>query len=916
MPLPIAVPTLVGSDEDDFYNIDLDVSDDHREVDWMLGSMRARVRDGHVEWAPQLAWSGIAGHARDGEHWYFATHNGALLRADSFLGPMTRVAEAGAFLQHGYTSRGRVLAIATNGDFYAGGSGDRFSLIRPPSAGRWVDIGFFDADHGVGVTEPGDVFRTDDGGLTFQSVAGIDGAAYRVAFEDVGGRIDTTRASLRIDAQHAIVPFGPGTPTDVHDTRPEVRDSFGAVFRDWLSTQPMMRARLLASNDAVELRDGTLLTVRGDRLISVHNGEIAQSSVGGISIRIVDDSHCLIASHGADFAAICRERGSSAVRRWDRRRNHWFDSARMTPARECSPGHGGANLIYCTGRCGSESRVSDDAFCWSDGGEWHTRLGPRPEGRFLVSGHTVIFFDTDAEDSPVSHYRLDDNGAPEPLRTAPADAVIFDVGAIDQTHVSIAATVNGRRSVAVGTPDSLFELHPLPDGVFGVRFADETHGVAFGRTLEYVWSTDDGGITWTRLALPVDGDVVTTELFQGNDAEVTCTPHGCALAGLVFWGPLAAATPALDAQHAAPGNARSPLPSFHVLGANVRCELQGAPRPLASAPVGPPDLAVRSYSEDGWVDLTDASLPASGGLDGRVVWYGVDARGPFEATARATHFPLVTDLAVDHYGAVQLAPLLTTRTRFIGQRCADFNDIGSTCTQLVIARANAAPRVIPFESFFHTVSRNQLRLRGRAALAMRDGSVVVQVALETKVESLADVILRIDAHDRIEVVRAYGWDVSRPQRVLARLGDRIGLAVFRRDDERHFEFHPATGDRTVIGRGWPTHDAMPACTASDDGRAAGSMELASDGLGTWGSIRIGAATEGLRAGIRSERVVVRADDSMCLRALTWGALHWVEGATERHEPLHLAVSLARDGRLSGHAIADNVLRDATCTVEH
>jgi photosystem II stability/assembly factor-like uncharacterized protein len=52
------------------------------------------------------------------------------------------------------------------------------------------------------------------------------------------------------------------------------------------------------------------------------------------------------------------------------------------------------------------------------------------------------------------------------------------------------------------------------DGVTEVRFADDLHGWAFGPSL---WSTSDGGATWTKEAIPGGGNLVP-ELAAGSDA--------------------------------------------------------------------------------------------------------------------------------------------------------------------------------------------------------------------------------------------------------------------------------------------------------------------------------------------------------------------------------------------------------------
>jgi hypothetical protein len=138
-------------------------------LDVVYGALRATFADGHIEWARQAAFQEILASAHDGNRWWFATADGALLRAESFRGDLTRVGEvASAGLPIGYSSGGSLLARAGDGRLWVSPMDD--AIHRAPIESAVADAGFANRLFGVAVAAPGTLYRTLDGGQTYQPV--------------------------------------------------------------------------------------------------------------------------------------------------------------------------------------------------------------------------------------------------------------------------------------------------------------------------------------------------------------------------------------------------------------------------------------------------------------------------------------------------------------------------------------------------------------------------------------------------------------------------------------------------------------------------------------------------------------------------------------------------------------------------
>lgn len=88
---------------------------------------------------------------------------------------------------------------------------------------------------------------------------------------------------------------------------------------------------------------------------------------------------------------------------------------------------------------------------------------------------------------------------------------------------------DGRRTLVHGPPTAAPRMHPLPDGAKRVARATSDRWMATGDTLGQAWSTTDGGASWTRLLVEVDGDPNAFPIRRPQ-----CDEHHC-LALPLLW---------------------------------------------------------------------------------------------------------------------------------------------------------------------------------------------------------------------------------------------------------------------------------------------------------------------------------------------------------------------------------------------
>lgn len=107
----------------------------------------------------------IVGAAEQDGRWWFVTRDGVYLRADDFLGPLTRVATTrGKGVQFSYRTWRGLLVRIWNEDGAWLGTGDTFAPLAVE--GAVLDAAFLDNGVGLVAVAPGTLLRTADMGQT------------------------------------------------------------------------------------------------------------------------------------------------------------------------------------------------------------------------------------------------------------------------------------------------------------------------------------------------------------------------------------------------------------------------------------------------------------------------------------------------------------------------------------------------------------------------------------------------------------------------------------------------------------------------------------------------------------------------------------------------------------------------------
>ncbi len=875
---------------------------------WIAGSLRAGVDGREVHWASDMTLSPITSATRDGDRWYFATQDGGLFASTDFLGPLERVGESGTRL-HGFISYGRVVALGGDGTFWSGGPGDRFEPLRPPVGGTWVDVGFVSPTVGFGVAETGAIYRTADGGATFAPVT-VGGSGYRIRPQRGATEVDTTAGSFRVDEAGGVASWVEPQLDAPHIARMALNARF--VINSWLRSHPLARLRLLASHDAFELPDGTFVTIAGDQLVTLRSDGTLDSVGSSGATMHLDRPGCAILRLGARPVALCATDRSVTLRALDAR-EHWQD-LRTFPRRGRCVIAAESGLLGCPGPCESSNAPGDSATCWSDGGAWSTRRASLPASGLAFAGRAFAWFGDQGGTERLLHARMDDDAGPVPIRFTPDTATALYVSTAGAASFAVVARQGERRLAGAGSPDGTIELNPMPEGALSVRFADPQHAIAIGATLASVWSSEDGARTWTPMESPIDADLEGTRLVgeSVNDDRVTCSSHGCTIGDRVVWGPdLPAGMRGVDARHAGPPapTFRDRMAPFSVFHFAARCDFDGPPRALA-APAESHGDTERAYHADGWTDFVDVVPHSDVAIDARIAWHGVDARGPFDATSSPRRWEFILDDGAHRSTPPAILPIETTRSSLLAERCIQTDTGNTLCVDLVVARRGREPVIIPLASVLHTVDAVRYAVTIRAVVARPDGSSVVHVALESESMPNADVLLRIDARNRHEVLRTFSWDINRPQRVLAVLARRVGLAVFRRDDAGRFEFHDADATVPLTRRAWRRDAPSVVCDGRSSHLAPDDVELISNALPWLAELRI-ASDDPIEQLIGSAHWIARVDGTTCMRELSWsdGRAH---RAVDAPAWLH-TVADAR-GHLAGSVIVGDAIRPVRCTL--
>lgn len=779
--------TFVATQEGDLSNV-------------IAGSARAQVRGDAVTLAETSPFHAIVGAAEQDGRWWFVTRDGAYLRADDFLGPLTRVATTrGRGVQFSYrTWRGLLARVGEEGGAWLG-HGDAFGPLAVD--GTVLDAAFLDNGVGLVAVAPGALLRTADMGQTFTPVdVGPEGVRY----VDVDPRdrarllVFTTTGTLVSDGG-ALRPYGGDDPP-----APAIPDSAERALRAAL--------RLRAP-----IAHGTILT--DDRVAWVTHDAFHVADRSASPPRDVHPpaGRCALHGWGPKVLASCGTEGGSELHvlgegdRWS--------SLRVVRASERIVTSDDGRTLVVSGACESGRGLHERApVCAYDGSGWAT-LHLSPNAHVLsVYGDRVLYetvsYEEDAA-SPLVSVRLSrmgDRDEGRPLTLEHGDAVARFAQFTSDGSVAAIAERGGRSFTALGPVDGPLALRPLPDGAEQVAFASSTRGVAVGRHLHECWATVDGARTWTPLRFPVDGDVSSVRVLrertrygEARGVPLWCGPQACWIGTRGIWAdPSSAAARFSTAREALASTEPTPLDRPGERSGNqVLARDRWTCEPAAARPQDRARWArestERRHAPGGYVDIAHAGADATSGRF-TFTWSGVDDRGRFRARARPSELPPLAPPAP----AATLAVVHVARGFVILRRCRE--SVYTDCELWAQRAGQGLTRLVALDAVAGTL-QNAMAVQGTLGLA--DGGVAVHLGVGRA--GRADVLLQLDARGQITRRRGTAWSEPAPHRFLAVAPEGPGLAVLSGASPRtvHFIGMDATRPQRLLGR--VASDHAPLC---------------------------------------------------------------------------------------------------------
>jgi hypothetical protein len=769
----------------------------------LLGGARGRVRGSTTSWAPDLVLGGIAAAVRADGEWLFAGNDGALYRAPFFTAPLERVgATDGSPIVRGFASTGRLLARDARARLWIG-SRAGFSLWTPPDHSSVLDAGFASARFGVVVLSPGRALLTRDGGAHWAPAPLASRAIASVALLDDGFVAYGPDGAVRLRADGPAEPFsGIAPPWDA--TVPNSTEVRAIAAPDLPGAQV---ARLTAG--AIVLDPSLLFTSTAERFGATVRrldafGDDPQAWQGAQPPARFDGPgmHCRYFPWAGRLLAFCKDPlaqyrlvlfTGNGIEPW---------TPLPFPGTMSIWGTFGASMdgrtAWSFGQCDSGHRTLHQPWCWFDGDRWIPVEVERRSSYVASFGDQVV-------------YRLPEGlferGAPGPLRVRSVRAAVGDgrpprrsdsryrlsSGAFleDGTFHGL-ASIGHEAALAIGDVQGELAILPLPPGATSVAMATARRGIAAGQHLNELWTTEDGGRSWSPLPLPIRGSARGVSLGEASSGEerVRCSPHACTVGARVIWTTQTLAGGPPVVMHAAPSPEPPPSvsapPAVPIAFGHLRCA------PSSSQRVDQRSVSTDSFGAGAWFRSRPALFE----------WGGVDPQGAFRFTFRGT----LPRAAPGHLRVFQstVAPRFASRGLTLLERCDFTSRYGGSfrshdCS-LIAVRPGQPARVWLDPLTAAPGFASDVGPRIAEVLLLGDGTFGVHLingreALDIDprgpigLGTRQDIVLRLSADGAILERSSFAWRAGEVAlRALAVDHDDVGLVILRAG-ERALRFH-------------------------------------------------------------------------------------------------------------------------------
>lgn len=775
---------------------------------FMRGGYRLTLSDdGRVEWAADRFASTIVVAAQGARGWVFAGADGAVLRADTFLGPLTRIGNLREPVVASFAGRGTVAAITKRGEVFTSDGARPITRSVLPGDSRALAGAFATEAHGAVITEGGGLLATGDGGATWTEVALGNEAAWRF---DLSGEtlVVTTTAGIHVVAADGTLSDVPAHLTS--DTGSSLlppasfhreisgrflgaRDDLAVSLSKWsrFPESAFFRTEVLVAKDGRALMSdvGELVAFQlktGERR-APPRAWLPQSRGcnllrwGERSVLDCDEEAgnwpLQVGSHGSTFeplpGTLARDPFDLAFSD-DGEHAAWLGSCAAT---EKQPERAEPRRSLCAYRLHGPSR--------------ELPLDFPADGVVSIRGAKALVSGVGPDESALFALLDLESGASARLATAGMSIATLDFAG--PTHLAGLGTLDGaddRWVLLRAGLDGRFEARPLPEDAESVGFLDAGRGVAVGTVLSQLWFTNDGGASWSVAPPAVSGASAQLALGWRGAPKVECEGNACRVGpASVRWG--GSSTPGRTFANELtfdPGDEDDPMDP--VVALREGCDLRTDAAPLhpglppvtsATARVETLDVGARSAR---WVE--DAGLST-------LTW-----RAELADAAMLESIPTALGDAPEHEPAMELVAadrrfaLVTRCTSHPVDRC-----------DILRAEPGKPLRVLAQLDAFASPANRQER---PASFIAPDGSAVVLFAGDPNGESdgvvmpKLDVMIAFRPDGTVRERRGFAWTAG--ARMLSGLTVRGGAVGY-------FALGPATGGHVRYFGPATTSDAPP-----------------------------------------------------------------------------------------------------------
>jgi hypothetical protein len=483
---------------------------------FVAGPLRCEVTANQVTFADDRFAFGIIAVTRAKGGWLFVAADGAVARADSFLGPLRplgHVPRAALEMSFGVLppSAGRLAVLAPD-PRESLWTTDGSSPVAPARGvpGDVLSVAFADADHGMVVIEGGELFATRDGAASFERVDLGDVAAAAVAHVDGGLVVTTSAGFIAFDREGKLV--GPVstsavTPARLNDHVPEE----WMIYRRILAASFRRHGALMAESlGGVVAADGRVLVPVDHELKSLDEASDAEVAArqsvqpclgarwgGGVALVCEDGLFSVAAAtqgaatQGATTPGATTP-GAAVVRRatWNEWKAPRLSEDGIHAAWLCGSRQDALDEL-CMVAGGRETRrpLGDDRLIGSHGDEVVVR-------RSSPAAHAVVLIDAATGEERRSFAVRVPPGAPSVADDAwqvTPDGTVF---ATARAPSAAAAAPGESWLIRVALADGAVAIVRLPDGATRSGFISAARGVAANDDAARLWFTDDGGAHW------------------------------------------------------------------------------------------------------------------------------------------------------------------------------------------------------------------------------------------------------------------------------------------------------------------------------------------------------------------------------------------------------------------------------------